>query len=78
MFKKFLQYVNEKKAPKPHEIEQVDPQGPPIDPTTETKCPKCGSASKMCDCYTDDYYNAKNPQWAPRPKIVKPKKKENE
>lgn len=79
MFKKFFQFISEGKKPKPHDIEQADPTNPPIDPAIVTKCPKCGSTGMICDCYTDDYYNAKLPQQAPRPnKKVKPKTKDNE
>ena len=46
MFKKFFQFISEGKKPKPHEIQQADPQSPPVDPSIVTKCPKCGSELK--------------------------------
>ena len=67
MFKKFFQFIQEGKKPKTHEIEQADPENPPVDPSIVTKCPKCGSSGRICDCYT------------PRPnKKVKPKTNKDE
>jgi hypothetical protein len=48
---------------------------PPIDPSVAMTCPKCGESEKVCDCYIDDYYNAKTPQYTPKGKT---KKKKNE
>ena len=55
------------------------PPSPELDPSVPTKCPKCGQTSSPCECYTDDYYNAKISQQTPRPnRIIKPKKKKDE
>ena len=76
-FKKFTQFITEKKKGDNKDIEQVDADNPKIDPAIALKCPKCGSSDKVCNCYTDDYYNAKIPQQTPKGKI-KTKKKEDE
>jgi hypothetical protein len=74
-FKKFIQYISEKKKNDAHKIEEVKPDLPPIDPSVAMTCPKCGESEKVCDCYIDDYYNAKTPQYTPKGKT---KKKKNE
>ena len=76
-FKKFYQYLSEGKKPKSHDIVEVEVPRPDIDPNSALKCPKCGSSAFPCECFTDDYYNSKTPQQAPRPnKVIKPKKKD--
>jgi len=75
-FKKFIQFIVEKKKGDKHSIEQVDAPQPPIDPSISLKCPKCGESAKVCDCYVDDYYNAKTPQYTPKAKTQKPNKDE--
>jgi hypothetical protein len=78
-FKKFSEYLNEKKKPKPEDIEEVEVPKPDANPNEPLACPKCGSSKLPCECYTDDYYNAKLSQQAPRPnKLLKPKKKKDE
>jgi hypothetical protein len=78
IFKKFAQFIFEKKGDS-KDIEDAQPPKPALDPSVPLKCPKCGQTTSPCECYTDDYYNAKLGQQTPRPnKIVKPKKKENE
>jgi hypothetical protein len=88
-FKKFREFLNEiagppvkgagkKKEKDPKDIESADPLTPPIDPEVVTKCPKCGATSMVCGCFTDDYYNAKLPQQAPKPSTTKPKSKRYE
>jgi hypothetical protein len=84
-FKRFREFLNElagaptkdagkKKKKDQKDIESADPLVPPTDPRIETKCAKCGSTTVPCQCYIDDYYNAKTPQWAPRATIKKLKK----
>lgn len=75
-FKRFIQFILEKKKGDKHAIEQVSAETPPVDPSIALVCPKCGESAKVCNCYLDDYYNAKNPQWNPKGKIIKPKKNE--
>jgi len=78
-FKKFLEYILEKKKSDSKDIQDVMPPSPELDPSVPTKCPKCGQTSSPCECYTDDYYNAKISQQTPRPnRIIKPKKKKDE
>jgi hypothetical protein len=77
LLKRFFQFVNEKKG-KIEDIQQAEPLSPAIDPSVVLKCPKCGETGSVCKCYTDDYYNAKLPQQAPRPnKKIKPKNEKN-
>ncbi len=78
IFKKFYQFLIEKSDPK--DIEDAQSPRPKIDPSISTKCPKCGKTSAPCECYIDDYYDAKLGKATPRPnKVIKPKKKkENE
>lgn len=74
MFKKFLQFISESKVdPKKKDIEQVDAVSVPTD-EPET-CPKCGDSLQVCDCYINDYYNAKMPQQVPKGKIFKKENK---
>ena len=76
-FKKFFQFLTEKSDSK--DIEDVQPPKPKLDPAVPTKCPKCGKTSAPCECYTDDYYDAKLGKSTPRPnKIIKPKKKKED
>jgi hypothetical protein len=72
-FKKFIDYLLEKKKDDAHKIEDAKPETPPIDPSVPLKCPKCGESAKICDCYRDDYYNAKTPQYTPKGKVTKNK-----
>jgi hypothetical protein len=87
IFKRFREFLSEaagppvkgagkKKKKDPKDIESADPLTPPTDPRIETKCPKCGSTVRPCQCYIDDYYNAKTPQWAPRASTKKLKEDE--
>jgi hypothetical protein len=87
LFKRYKEFINEiagpptkdagkKKKKDPKDIESADPLVPPVDPEVQTTCPKCGSTSAPCQCYIDDYYNARTPQWAPRASIKKGKKKD--
>jgi hypothetical protein len=71
-FKKFIDYILEKKKDDKSKIEDVKPDTPPIDSSVPLVCPKCGESAKICDCYSDDYYNAKTPQYTPKGKTVKP------
>jgi hypothetical protein len=74
LFKKYYQYLIEGKKPKSHEIRETEVPQPKVDPNTALKCPKCGSSEFPCDCFSNDYYDAKLPQQTPRPnKIVKNK-----
>lgn len=73
-FKKFIDFIFEKKTDK-HKIEDVRAKTPPMDTEAPLICPKCGESAKTCDCYTDDYYNAKNPQQIPKGKIIKSNEK---
>jgi hypothetical protein len=78
-FKKFFEFLLEKKKSDSKDIEEVSVPKPDVKPNEPLSCPKCGSSELPCECYTDDYYNAKLPQWAPRPnKLLKPKKKKDE
>jgi len=78
-FKKFLQFITEKKKADPKDIQDAKVPEPKIDPEAALACPKCGSTKMPCECYTDDYYNTKLQYQTPRPnKLLKPKKKENE
>lgn len=78
-FKKFIEFLAEGKKPNKKDIEEVEVPKPDANPDANLACPKCGSSKLPCECYTDDYYNAKISQQTPRPnKILKPKKKENE
>jgi len=78
-FKKFFEFLSEKKSSNPKDIEEVGIPEPKANPTEPLACPKCGKTQLPCECYTDDYYNAKLPQQAPRPnKLIKPKKGKNE
>lgn len=76
-FKKFNQFIFEKKKGDKKDIEEVKADSPAIDPAITLTCPKCGNSDKVCNCYTDDYYNAKVPQQTPKGKI-KTKKKNDE
>lgn len=76
-FKKFEQFINEKKKEDKKDIEAAVPETPPIDPSISLKCPKCGESTRICDCYIDDYYNAKNPQFIPKGKVKKKKDEQN-
>ena len=75
-FKKFDQFIFEKKKGDKKDIEQVSADSPAIDPAVTLQCPKCGASDKVCNCYTDDYYNAKIPQQTPKGKIKTKKKKD--
>jgi len=78
-FKKFFEFLTEKKSADSKDIEDVTVPQPKADPKEPLACPKCGKTKLPCECYTDDYYNAKLSQQTPRPnKLLKPKKKENE
>jgi hypothetical protein len=75
-FKKFIQFITEKKKGDSKDIEQANPDSPNVDPTIAEKCPKCGSSDKVCNCFTDDYYNAKIPQQTPKGSIKTKRKKD--
>lgn len=78
-FKKFFEFLTEKKKANPKDIVEVEVPKPDINPNEPLSCSKCGSSKLPCECYTEDYYNAKLTQQTPRPnKLLKPKKKENE
>ena len=77
-FKKFIEYIVEKKKSDSKDIEQASPETPPVDPSAPLTCPKCGTTAQVCDCYIDDYYNAKTPYMTPRASKQKPKKKKDE
>jgi len=78
-FKKFFEFLTEKKSADSKDIEEVKVPEPKANPNEPLACPKCGSTKMPCECYTEDYYNAKLSQQTPRPnKLLKPKKKENE
>jgi hypothetical protein len=76
VFKKFIQFITEKKKGNSKDIEEVSADKPNIDPTISLACPKCGNSDKVCNCYTDDYYNAKTPQNTPKGQIKTKKKKD--
>jgi hypothetical protein len=75
-FKKFIDFILEKKKGDKHAIEDVKADAPPIDTEVPLVCPKCGELAKTCDCYVDDYYNAKTPQYMPKGIIIKNPKNE--
>ena len=78
-FKKFSQFIAESKKPDKKDIEEASVPKPDAAPDANLACPKCGSSSLPCECYTDDYYNAKISQQTPNPNtVIKPKKKSNE
>ena len=79
-FKKFFSYLNEKKKSDAKDIQDVSIPVPNTkDPNEPLACPKCGTSKLPCECYTEDYYNAKLSHWAPRPnRVIRPKKEENE
>jgi len=55
--------------PKKKDIEEVSASN--SNPDLPNACPKCGETGQVCNCYTDDYYDAKTPQYAPKGKITK-------
>jgi hypothetical protein len=73
LFKKFIDYILEGKKvdPKKKDIEDVQPKVKEGDPNIPLACPKCGEEGMVCNCYTDDYYSAKTPQYTPKGKILK-------
>lgn len=73
IFKKFIDFILEaaKVDPKKKDIEDVQPQVKDSDPSVPLVCPKCGESNQICNCYTDDYYNAKTPQYTPKGKKFK-------
>jgi len=78
-FKKFKEFLLEGKKPGVKDIQDVEVPKPDLNPDANLSCPKCGSSKLPCECYTDDYYNAKISQQTPRPnKLLKPKKKKDE
>jgi len=77
-FKKYTQFLMEKKKKDSKDIEDAKPEIPPVDPSLPLTCPKCGESSKICDCYVNDYYNAKTPQYTPKAKVTKQKQNEEE
>lgn len=70
-FKKFVDFIAEgtKIDPKKKDIEEVSAS--PASSDVPDTCPKCGETVQVCNCFTDDYYDAKNPQYAPKGKINK-------
>lgn len=79
LFKKYIEFLTEKKKSDPKDIEEVKIPEPKANPAEPLACPKCGGTQLPCECYTKDYYNAKLAQQTPRPnKLIKPKRKENE
>ena len=70
-FKKFIDFISEgsKIDPKKKDIEQVSAK--PSDVNLPETCPKCGASNQVCDCYLDDYYDARTPQYAPKGKVIK-------
>jgi hypothetical protein len=74
-FKKFFQFILEKKKPSDKDIEEIEAPKPDS-PAEPLSCPKCGSSRLPCECYTDDYYDAKKSHQTPRPSTtIKPKNK---
>lgn len=70
--KTFKEYLNEKDN---KDIEEAVPLKPlPSDIKDDTSCETCGAKEFPCECYTEDYYDAKIPQQIPRASIKKPKK----
>ena len=70
-FKKFTEYLSEKKKPNPKDIEEVVPEKP------SSGTPIISIKDKIINA-TEDYYNAKTPQWNPKGKSIKPKDKKME
>jgi hypothetical protein len=70
-FKKFTEYLSEKKKPNPKDIEEVVPEKP------NAGTPSISIKDKIINA-TEDYYNAKTPQWNPKGKSIKPKDKKME
>lgn len=70
-FKKFVDFISEGSSvdPKKKDIEEVSAK-PAVANIPQT-CPKCGETVQVCDCYIDDYYDARNPQYAPKGKTIK-------
>jgi len=70
-FKRYAEFVSEKKKEDKKDIEEVKIPDAKIDPATGLTCPKCGSSKMPCECYTDDYYDAEITQQTPKPQKTK-------
>jgi hypothetical protein len=70
-FKKFVDFIAEGSSvdSKKKDIEEVSAK--PVGSDIPQTCPKCGESVMVCDCYIDDYYDARNPQYAPKGKTIK-------
>jgi hypothetical protein len=70
-FKKFVDFMSESALvdPRKKDIEEVSAKSA-ISDVPDT-CPKCGESSQVCDCFIDDYYDARTPQYAPKGKTIK-------
>jgi hypothetical protein len=72
MFKKFLDFVVEGRIKTSQLAEEIpDVELETAKSVSDDKCPKCGSTQVPCLCYTDDYYDSKTPQQAPKPTKTK-------
>lgn len=70
-FKKFIEFLTEKKKSDKKDIEEALPEKPkPEEPTIST-------TDQIINA-TKDYYNAKTPQWNPKGKIRKKENNQNE
>lgn len=74
LFKKFIPFVLERKNDK-DAIEDVVANSPKHDTSIALVCSKCGEPGGLCDCFVDDYYNAKTPQQMPKGKTKTKKEK---
>lgn len=70
-FKKFIDFISEGSSvdPKKKDIEEVSAKQ--VDTESPEICPKCGESAQVCDCFIDDYYDARTPQYAPKGKTIK-------
>ncbi len=70
-FKKFIDFIFERKKPNKKDIQEVMPEKP------ISGYPEKSTVDKIVDA-TEDYFNAKTPQWNPKGKIKKPTDKKFE
>jgi hypothetical protein len=70
-FKKFIDFISESSLvdPRKKDIEEVSAK--PSDANLPEVCPKCGESAQVCDCFIDDYYDARTPQYSPKGKTIK-------
>ena len=70
-FKKFIEFISEKKKSDKKDIQDALPDKP------ISGYPDKSTKDKIVDA-TEDYFNAKTPQWNPKGKTRKPKQENEE